>query len=124
MTVPASQPPNTDTLIETFEKALAHLATGGTIVCRDCNASDVTDDDHRPGCAVWGVRHAFSAVVAGLQRHTEEAERERDEAKNRLSVVLQEVGEIHGPETDRQLIRELRWANQSLVARIHELEGK
>ena len=46
-----------------IEKAIARVATNGTIVCSCCNASDVTDDDHRPSCPVWGLRHAINRAL-------------------------------------------------------------
>lgn len=44
---------------EQVEHAIAKVATGGTIVCALCNASDETDTDHRPGCPVWDLRQAI-----------------------------------------------------------------
>lgn len=47
-----------------WERLLADLSTDGTIVCQFCNASDVTDDDHRSGCPVWKLRARYAALVA------------------------------------------------------------
>ena len=58
-------------LAASVEKGLAALSTNGTIVCSYCNASDVTDDDHRASCAIWPIRQALSE----LERL---AERQRD----------------------------------------------
>jgi hypothetical protein len=47
----------------TAKRLMAQLATEGTIVCQFCNASDVTDDDHRSGCPMLAI-HAEIDVLA------------------------------------------------------------
>lgn len=62
----AAETPN-----EQVERAIAAVATNGTIVCQCCNASDVTDDDHRRGCPVWELRAAITDLAAAGAPTTE-----------------------------------------------------
>ena len=79
----ATLPPLPDEIVA----AIARVATNGTIVCSCCNASDVTDDDHRPGCPVWTLRLAISRELARVEAEIARLERERETARKQIGVV-------------------------------------
>jgi hypothetical protein len=56
-----------NTVRHEIDMLVAKIATNGTIVCSLCNASDVTDDDHRAGCPVLKLRAHLDTLEAQAQ---------------------------------------------------------
>jgi hypothetical protein len=103
------RPADEDVEAVRFEKALANLATGGTIVCRDCNASDVTDSDHRAHCAVWGVRHAVTTLLSVAVEGRAAAEQRAADAEKALWAYVDWANRMP---TEGMSLTRWEWANE------------
>ena len=101
------------------EKAIADLVTDGTIVCAHCNASDVTDDDHRAGCGVWPLRKAIAALVGTLQHRLDQEIARAENLRGRLRTRDDAVALA---EKDAALTNMTGWHNEA-QARVNELEA-
>jgi hypothetical protein len=102
--------PSVTDLETTALRLLGYMFTGGTIVCQMCNASDVTDDEHRAGCPALPI----VAAVRELAR--------RAEGNESFDNFMRDITDIEGAnaravaaEAERDRLREeLEWVGEDL----------